>query len=106
MYLLVDAANSSATFYLAEMAKTHQLATLIGTTTGGNQKGMNGGQMFFVRLPNSKIEFDIPIYGSFSPDRPEGGIQPDLQVEPTVESVLAGKDPALDRALALIRKGQ
>ena len=66
VFVLINAANSSSTFYFAELIKKNQMATLIGETTGSSQKGLNGGQIFFLRLPNSKIEIDIPIIGAFS----------------------------------------
>lgn len=91
-YLLVNASNSSATFYFAEIAKENKLATLIGETTGGSQKGLNAGTMFFLRLPNSKIEIDIPIVGSFSSDKPSGGIEPDIIVKQSQEALIKGED--------------
>ena len=94
-YLLINAANSSATFYFAEIAKENKLATLIGETTGGSQKGLNGGTMFFLRLPNSQIEIDLPIIGTFSSDRPLGGIEPDILVTQSVEDIIKGEDKVM-----------
>jgi hypothetical protein len=104
VYLLINQANSSATFYFAELAKSSRLATLVGTTTGGSQKGLNGGTMFFFRLPNSKIEFDIPIIGTFSLEKPDIGIAPDIEVRETVESLRAGIDPVIVKVKELIDK--
>jgi C-terminal processing protease CtpA/Prc len=103
-YLLVNAANSSATFYFAEIAKENKLATLIGETTGGSQKGLNGGMMFFLRLPNSGIEIDIPIVGSFSAEKPQGGIQPDIIVKQTVEELTKGEDKVIEETRNMIKK--
>lgn len=104
VYLLVNEANSSATFYFAELAKSSRLATLVGTTTGGSQKGLNGGTMFFFRLPNSKIEFDIPIIGTFSLEKPDIGIAADIEVRETVESLRSGIDPVIVKVKELIDK--
>ena len=103
-YLLVNGSNSSATFYFSEIAKENKLATLIGEPTGGSQKGLNAGTMFFLRLPNSKIEIDIPIIGTFSDDKPEGGIVPDVLVKPTIEDLIKGEDKALKTIQEIIRK--
>ncbi len=106
-YLLVDAANSSATFTLAKYAKEYELATLIGTETGGSQKGITGGRMFFLTLPNSQIEMDIPLMTSFaSADTPDAGITPDIWIEETVEDVINGKDAFLNKALEIIARDQ
>jgi len=104
VYLLVNASNSSATFYFAEIAKENKLATLIGETTGGSQKGLNAGTMFFLRLPNSKIEIDIPIIGSFSEDKPSEGIVPDVIVKPTLEDLINGEDKTLTTTKTIILK--
>ncbi|NJL77463.1 MAG: hypothetical protein HC892_22920 [Saprospiraceae bacterium] len=104
IYLLVNGSNSSATFYFAEIAKENKLATLIGEPTGGSQKGLNAGTMFFLRLPNSKIEIDIPIIGTFSDDKAAGGIVPDILVKPTVEDLIKGEDRVLKTTQEIIEK--
>ena len=104
IYLLVNASNSSATFYFAEIAKENKLATLIGETTGGSQKGLNAGTMFFLRLPNSQIEVDIPIVGTFSDHKPFGGIQPDIVVTESYEDIVKGEDKVLIHTKSLIQR--
>jgi hypothetical protein len=101
-WLLVDAANSSATFYLAKFVKDNQLATLVGQTTGGSRGGLNGGQTAFLRLPNSGIELDIPLLGTFFAEAAEGGVDPDISVPPTVEDLINGQDAALNAILQRI----
>lgn len=78
-YLLTDAHNSSATFTLAQFLKDNKLATLIGETTGGNQRGINGGNFLFLKLPYSGIEIDIPLIAYMPVDaRPDQGVAPDI----------------------------
>jgi hypothetical protein len=99
--LLVDAANSSATFTLASLLKDGGLATLVGQPTGGSRRGLNGGKIFFLRLPGSGIEVDVPVVGTFPvEEQPDEGVRPDVLVEPSVEDVLAGRDAALAAAQA------
>ena len=64
--VLVDAANSSATFQFADTVKRLGLATLVGETTGGNRRGIDGGAFFFLQLPGSGLEVDLPLIG-YSP---------------------------------------
>lgn len=104
IYLLVNASNSSATFYFAEIAKENKLATLIGETTGGSQKGLNAGTMFFLRLPNSQFEVDVPIVGTFSDHKPFGGIQPDIVVTESSEDIVKGEDKVLIHTKSLIQQ--
>ncbi|MEZ4887094.1 MAG: S41 family peptidase [Chitinophagales bacterium] len=102
-YLIVNAANSSATFFMAKYFKQHGLATLVGQETGGNRKGTTGGNMFFLQLPHSKIEIDIPLIGDYPlGEQPNEGIQPDVLVRPNVEDVVNGVDTELEVVKKLI----
>ena len=104
VYLLVSPFNSSATYYLAGAAKRQQIATLVGQETGGNLKGINGGQIYFMKLPNSKIELDLPISGVFPlTEQPDRGYLPDVLVIPKVEDVANGVDTELEAVLAIIK---
>ena len=103
VYVLVDASNSSATFEFTTAARRAGLVTLVGQTTGGNLRGINGGAFFFLRLPNSKIELDLPLVGQFPPTpQPDGGVTPDIVVPRTIEDVQRGADPELAAALGAI----
>jgi hypothetical protein len=96
VYVLIDANNSSATFQFAGIIQKNRLGTLVGEPTGGNQRGINGGAFFFLRLPKSKIELDLPLIGYFpqSP-QPDAGLTPDIRVSPTLQDIIQGTDAAL-----------
>jgi hypothetical protein len=102
LIVLIGPQNSSATFQFANLVRTAGLGTLIGATTGGNRRGINGGAYYFVRLPESGLEVDLPLIGYYpTAPRPDAGIAPDLLVEPTAADIALGRDPVLARALAL-----
>lgn len=61
-FIISDASNASATFQFLDYVKTNKLAKIVGQTTGGNRQGINGGNYFFLSLPNSRVEIDIPVY--------------------------------------------
>ena len=104
VFILVDAANSSATFRFASLAQQHGLATLVGQPTGGNQRGINGGAMYFLRLPKSQIELDIPLIGYFPEGTPpDAGLTPDVPVALTISDIANGRDAVLEKALELAR---
>ncbi|MBX7108089.1 MAG: S41 family peptidase [Chitinophagales bacterium] len=104
-FLLVDAANSSATFFLTAGLQENKIATVVGSETGGNLKGTNGGQLFFLWLPNSKIEIDIPLIGYYPfAEQPDKGISPDIEIPLTVSDILSNKDSVLEMTLELINK--
>ena len=97
VFVLIGATNSSATFDFARTVKRSGLATLVGQPTGGNLRGINGGAFFFLRLPNSRIELDLPLIGYF-PDAglpPDQGVDPDVLVERTVQDISANVDAEL-----------
>jgi hypothetical protein len=97
VFVLVGVANSSATFEFAQAVRLHRLGTLVGRPTGGNQRGVNGGAFFFLRLPRSGIELDLPLIGQF-PD----GQWPDVLVVPTVSDIARGGDAEVDAVRARI----
>ncbi len=98
--VLTSSTNSSATFRFASLVREHRLGQLIGGGTGGNQRGVNGGAFFFVRLPGTGLEADLPLIGYFprGPLRPDAGLTPDRLVPLTLGDIAAGRDSALDAA--------
>ncbi len=104
LVVLIDAQNSSATFQFANAVKTHHLGRLIGMPTGGNRRGINGGAFFFLRLPASGLEADLPLIARFpETPQPDAGIEPDLRVQLTRADIAAGRDAVLEAALTLPR---
>jgi hypothetical protein len=105
VWVLVNATNSSATFEFAQTVQQNRLATLVGQPTGGNQRGINGGAFFFLRLPHSGLELDLPLIGQF-PDGnvPDAGLQPDILVVPTITDIASGRDSELEAVRARVRR--
>lgn len=101
--VLCDASNSSATFQFAHAVQQSGAATLLGETTGGNRRGINGGAFFFLRLPASGLEVDLPLIAGF-PDtpQPDAGIEPDVAVPTTADDIAQGRDPQMAAATRLI----
>ena len=99
--VLAGPQNSSATFQFIDLARRAGLARIYGRAIGGNQRGINGGSFYFVRLPHSGLEADLPLVGVFPPgDRPDSGLAPDVWVAPQPQDLVRGWDRALQRALA------
>jgi hypothetical protein len=96
VYVLIDASNSSATFQFAHVMQENRLGTLVGEPTGGSLRGINGGAFFFLRLPKSQIEMDLPLISTFpASPQPDSGLTPDTLVLPSVADIVSGNDPAL-----------
>lgn len=101
--VLCDGSNHSATFRFLQLLRKHRAGRpwrLVGEPTGGNQRGINGGAFFFLRLPGSGLEVDIPLIGTFAPEgTPDAGLLPDVLVQPTSADLRAGRDAVLQAAL-------
>lgn len=97
---LVGPQNSSAGFLLARDLKASGAAVLMGQPTGGNLRGLNGGQIAWITLPASGVAVDIPLVATLAPgDPPDAGVQPDVLVAPRWDDVAAGVDTAMQAAL-------
>jgi len=105
-YIISDASNASATFQFLNYARENELATIVGQETGGNRQGINGGNYFFLNLPNSKIEIDVPVY-YFAPlggARKDEGVAPDVRVKRAPEDVGSDFDREMFVVKQLIKK--
>jgi hypothetical protein len=104
--ILMNAQNSSATFSFVQRVKEAGVARLFGSPSGGSVRGMNGGAMFFVRLPESGLEFDLPIQGGF-PERtqPDAPVWPDQLVREVAADIAAGHDPVMAAAISWLARG-
>lgn len=103
LIVLIGPENSSATFGFAQTVAREKLGTLVGETTGGNRRGINGGCFYFFRMPETGLEADLPLIGTFprSP-QPDAGIVPDVAAPRTPRSIADGSDPAMAAALSLV----
>jgi len=99
-WLLVGPENSSASFALAQLAQQSGAAVLVGQPTGGNLRGLNGGQLAWVTLPHSGVAVDVPLLASrYEADTPDRGVIPDLPVRRSFSLQAAGRDQELEAVL-------
>lgn len=100
VYLLINATNSSSSFFMADILQGNKDVKLVGETTGGTKQGINGGQFFFLYLPSSGIEVDIPlIYQAPIRKRKDEGIKPNILVKTTAGNIAKGEDAQLNYIL-------
>ncbi len=105
VFVLVGATNSSATFQFAQAVQQGKVGTLVGQPTGGNQRGINGGAFFFLRLPRSGLEVDLPLIARFQGESlPDAGIVPDMLVEPTIADIAQQRDVERAAVMAVLSK--
>jgi hypothetical protein len=96
---LVDENTQSFTETQAWVARVNYEATLIGRTTSGAW-----GQVVWIPLPGG-INVAFSGVGLFSLDGTElqrKGLIPDIEVYPTMDDVMAGRDEVLEAAIAYL----
>jgi hypothetical protein len=103
-FIIADSSNASATFQFLDYVKTNKLAKIIGQTSGGNKQGINGGNYYFLYLPNSRIEIDIPVYFQ-SPlkAQKDESVVPDIIVKKQVSDIGNGFDREISEIKRLIK---
>lgn len=102
LIVLTSAQNSSATFQFANLCRQTGIGTLVGETTGGNRRGINGGAFFFARLPESGIEFDLPLIGYYPQAKmPDAGVEPDIRISATASDIATGFDRQMQAAVRI-----
>jgi len=102
---LVGPDNSSAGQLLAEDLQRSGAALLVGRRTGGSLRGLNGGQICWLTLPESGAGVDIPLVARFAEgDPPDRGVIPELEVPHRFAELVAGTDPDLVAAQAQIAR--
>ena len=104
-FIIADSSNASATFQFLDYVRENKLAKIIGQTSGGNKQGINGGNYYFLRLPNSNIEIDIPVYfqAPLKPQKDESVI-PDVFVKKDISDIGNNFDRELSEVKKLLKK--
>ena len=105
VFILGNQSNVSSTFSLLNAIQKEKLGTYVGQPSGGNKQGINGGSYFFLYLPNSQFEIDIPLkFTSYGKDAEDGYLSPDVVVKTTQENIALQKDPYLNTVRALLHR--
>lgn len=104
LLVLTSRDNASATAALLAKLAERPNVTLIGERTGGSAEGVTANVLMFLRLPESGFLARIPgqrVYNDVSSFEPGMGVTPDVEIAPTANDALAGRDVVLKRARAL-----
>lgn len=99
LVLLIGPATGSCSEILAAAVQDYQRGRLIGRMTNGSTLVAQG-----FRLPDGGV-IQVPVsdFRTTRDQRIEGaGVTPDIRVMPTLDDVRAGRDVAVERALALL----
>ena len=109
VYLLVGGGTFSAASELAVLARTYlKPLIVVGQETAGTATGMVAGVHTELILPHTRLGLRVPHvridYVGSETLEPGRGVLPDVEVWPTFEDALAGRDRVMERALELAQK--
>lgn len=106
LYVLINGGTFSAASDLAALIKSNDLATFVGTETGGGYYGNTSMEDAWVTLPNTKVRVRIPLVRHFLPVKdkvPLGrGVIPDHEVEQSITDLINGVDTQMEFVLKLL----
>lgn len=103
MVVLINAGTFSAGSSVAAHLHYSQRAIFIGEETSGSYIGSVAGFTPTIDLPNSKIMINLSLMNIRRPffDKAwtDGGVIPDIHIEPTIQDILNNTDSVLERAV-------
>jgi len=105
LYILIDGGCFSATGEFASCAHYNKRGKFIGEEVGGNYYTNTSGAMLSLVLPHTKHRVTVTIlqYLMDVKGYPKGrGVMPHYPIDYTIQEVMQGKDPVMQKALELI----
>ncbi|MEJ7738881.1 MAG: S41 family peptidase [Chitinophagaceae bacterium] len=105
-YLIIGGNSFSATTLFANALKGQENVLLVGEETGGGAYGNSAWLIPDVTLPNSRLRMRLPKFRmviSKAAVKDGRGVQPDVFVGPSLESIRNGIDPKMEKVRELIK---
>ncbi len=102
VYIISNYRTGSAAAMLTTLFQDNNIGTIIGTSVGNNPTGATTHTP--MKLPKTKASISIATTHQERPNKKKGGIQiPDYWIEYSINDLVTGKDPYLEKALELIK---
>ncbi len=103
LIMLINGGTFSASSEVAGILHSNKRAMFIGDETGGGYYGNNSAMMYGIQLPNSKINYYLPVIRYYvAVDHPPfkgRGLIPDIYIPETYEYYLTEQDEILEYAV-------
>ena len=107
LYVIINGGTFSASCILSSNIKNLGKAVFVGEETGGAQNGTVAGQMALLKLPNSRLRLWCGLM-HVKPIQQSGifgrGIMPDIEIKPSLQDYIDGKDPEIEWIFNDIKK--
>lgn len=107
LVVLIDGGSFSTTTDVAAQLRSRKRAVFVGEETAGTYEGNTSGLNALIVLPNSRLRLRVMMYGYWNAVAPVPGgrgVIPDHVVPFRVADLLAGRDPALELGVALVKQ--
>lgn len=105
IYIIIGGNSFSATTIFAKALQHQKNVVLVGEETGGGSYGNNAWMIPDAVLPHSGIRFRLPLFRLVMDKEAVAaarGVQPDIEVVPTAETIRKGIDPKAEKVKELI----
>lgn len=108
VWFLIDGDTFSSAATPCSVARSAHRGPFVGEETGGAYRGICGGNLVVITLPETKVRVAIPLQQytmSVEPCLyPSRGIMPDYAVAPEIDDVLRKRDIGMNKTLELIKE--
>jgi hypothetical protein len=107
--ILIGGLSFSASGETTSLFHYHKKAVFFGEECGAGYYGNTSGFIVMVTLPATGIQVRVPLvlYTMAVDGYPiDKGILPDFPVSPTIDDILAGRDPVMDKAIDWMESGK
>ena len=107
VYILIGGNSFSATTLFTSSIIKQDNVIIVGEETGGGAYGNTAWLIPDVTLPETGVRFRLPLFRLvIDKNYPKNGkgVQPEVEVRPTVDAVRRGADYKLDKVMELIKE--
>ncbi len=103
IYIISNYRTGSAAAMLTTLFQDNKIGTIIGTSVGNNPTGATTWTPF--KLPKTKANISVATTYQVRPNKLNGKLQlPDYWIEYSVNDLITGKDPYLEKIMELIAR--
>lgn len=107
LVVITDGGTFSAASFIAAFIKKYNRATIIGSETGGGEAGCSAFLMPQIELPNTKLQYRLPLYQikhNTTPKQFGRGVFPDFKVKKSLDDLLKNKDKEMEMAVEILNE--
>lgn len=106
-YILTGGNSFSATTLFVSAVRNQDNVIVVGEETGGGAYGNSAWLIPDVKLPETGVRFRLPLFRLvIDKNYPKNGkgVQPEVELKPSVEAIRRGADFKAEKAIELIKK--